>query len=60
MGSVPGALVGGVVIALVEALGGYLISPLVGTGFVYLLFIAVMLVRPGGLMGVPEAAQLGE
>ncbi len=60
MGSIPGAFVGGVVIALVEGLGGYLISPLAGTGLVYLLFIAVLLVRPGGLMGIPEAAQMGE
>ena len=51
MGSVPGALIGGLVIGVVESLAGfYLASRSVRSAY-FLIFIAVLLVRPRGLFG---------
>jgi branched-chain amino acid transport system permease protein len=51
LGSVPGALAGGVVLGLVEAVAGNALGPqhAVTTGFV--LMLLVLLTRPAGLMG---------
>jgi len=50
-GSVQGALVGAVLVGLVEVLGGYFISPALKMIPVYLLYLLVVLVRPQGLLG---------
>jgi branched-chain amino acid transport system permease protein len=50
-GSIPGSLVAGVLIGLVEALGGLLISPSYKTLIVFGLYLVVVLVRPVGLFG---------
>jgi branched-chain amino acid transport system permease protein len=50
-GSIPGSLVAGVLIGLVESLGGLLISPSYKTLIVFALYLAVVLVRPTGLFG---------
>ena len=50
-GSVPGALVAGLLIGLVESLSAYLIGPVYKDVVVYGLFVAVLWVRPQGLMG---------
>jgi branched-chain amino acid transport system permease protein len=51
MGSVPGALVGGLVIGVVESLGGFFFGESLGQVGIFLIFIAVLLVRPRGLFG---------
>ena len=51
MGSVPGALIGGLVVGVVESLSGlFLGESLVQIG-IFVIFIAVLLVRPTGLFG---------
>ncbi len=50
-GSVPGAVIAGLVIGLVEALAGYLIGPIYKDVVVYALFVAVLWIRPQGLLG---------
>jgi branched-chain amino acid transport system permease protein len=50
-GSVQGALVGAVLVGLVEVLGGFYISPALKMIPVYLLYLLVVLVRPQGLLG---------
>jgi len=50
-GSVPGALVAGLMIGLVESLSAYLIGPVYKDVIVYILFVLVLWVRPQGLMG---------
>ena len=50
-GSVPGAMIAGVTIGLVEALAGYLIGPIYKDVVVYGLFVAVLWIRPQGLLG---------
>jgi branched-chain amino acid transport system permease protein len=52
MGSVPGALVGGLVIGVVESLGGFFFGESLGQVGIFLIFIAVLLLRPRGLFGV--------
>jgi branched-chain amino acid transport system permease protein len=50
-GSVPGALVAGLAIGVIEALSAYLIGAVYQDVVVYALFLAVLWVRPQGLMG---------
>jgi branched-chain amino acid transport system permease protein len=50
-GSVPGAMIAGFIIGLVEALSGFLIGPIYKDVVVYALFVAVLWVRPQGLLG---------
>ena len=51
MGSVPGALIGGLLIGVVESLGGFFFGESLGQVGIFLIFIAVLLVRPRGLFG---------
>jgi len=51
MGSVPGALIGGLVTGVVESLGGFFFGESLGQLGIFLIFIAVLLVRPRGLFG---------
>ncbi len=50
-GSVPGAVIAGFAIGLVEALAGYWIGPIYKDVVVYALFVAILWVRPQGLLG---------
>ncbi len=51
MGSVPGALIGGLIIGVVESLSGLILGESLGQIGIFLIFIAVLLVRPSGLFG---------
>jgi branched-chain amino acid transport system permease protein len=51
LGSMAGALVGGVLIGVSEALAGFLLMPSLKSLFSYGLLILVLLLRPEGLMG---------
>jgi branched-chain amino acid transport system permease protein len=51
MGSFPGAVVGGLLIGVVESLGGLYLGESLGPICVPLVFIAVLLLRPTGLFG---------
>jgi branched-chain amino acid transport system permease protein len=55
IGSTKGALYGGIMIGLVEALGTQFISPAYSEMLVFLLFILVLLFRPSGLFGTEKA-----
>ena len=49
-----GALLGGVLIGLLENLVGFYVSPAYKEGVALILFLIVILVRPEGLLGRPE------
>lgn len=51
MGSFAGALVGGLLIGVVESLGGLFLGESLGQIGIFLIFIAVLLFRPQGLFG---------
>ena len=51
MGSVPGALIGGLVIGVVESLSSLFFGESLGQLGIFILFIIVLLVRPSGLFG---------
>ncbi|WP_207459465.1 branched-chain amino acid ABC transporter permease [Azospirillum sp. SYSU D00513] len=51
LGSLPGALLGGVLIGVTEALAGFLLMPSMKSLFTYLVLILVLLLRPQGLLG---------
>jgi branched-chain amino acid transport system permease protein len=51
MGSVPGALVGALLVGVVESLSGLFLGESLGQIGIFLIFIVVLLVRPSGLFG---------
>ena len=51
MGSIPGAMLGGLLIGVVESLSGLFFGDSLGQLGVYLIFILVLLLRPRGLFG---------
>jgi branched-chain amino acid transport system permease protein len=51
LGSMPGALLGGLLIGLTEALGGVLFTPSAKSMFAFALLVIVLLFRPQGILG---------
>jgi branched-chain amino acid transport system permease protein len=51
LGSMPGALIGGVLIGLTEAMAGLMFSPSAKSMFSFALLVLVLLFRPQGIMG---------
>lgn len=51
MGSIPGALIGGLFIGVVESLSGLFLGESLGQIGIFLIFILVLLFRPTGLFG---------
>jgi branched-chain amino acid transport system permease protein len=51
MGSIAGALVGGLLVGVIESLGGLFFGESLGQLGIFLVFILVLLVRPTGLFG---------
>jgi branched-chain amino acid transport system permease protein len=50
-GSIVGALIAGVLVGVIEVMGGFLLGPQYKLAIVLLLFLAVLMFRPQGLMG---------
>ena len=51
LGSMPGALIGGVLIGFTEAMAGLLFTPSAKSMFAFAILVLVLLVRPQGIMG---------
>ncbi len=51
LGSVPGAILAGLLIGVVEALGSFFLTASYATALVFGMLMVVLLVRPSGLMG---------
>jgi branched-chain amino acid transport system permease protein len=51
IGSVPGAMLGGIVLGVAEALGAGYVSSLYRDGVAYAVMIAVIIFRPSGILG---------
>ena len=59
MGSMEGALLGGMCVGVVQSLSGYYVAPAYGQLFYFLIFLLVMIFRPNGLLGQRGAAMVG-
>jgi len=59
MGSIEGALLGGICIGVVQSMSSYYIAPAFGQMFFFILFLLVMIFRPSGLLGQKGTANLG-
>jgi branched-chain amino acid transport system permease protein len=59
MGSIEGALLGGVCVGVVQSLSSYYVAPAFGQMFFFILFLLVMIFRPNGLLGQKGAANIG-
>ena len=53
IGSIPGALIGGLLLGVIEILGKAYVSTELGDAFVFAVLIVVLLVKPTGLLGKP-------
>lgn len=53
LGSVPGALVGGIIIGLIETVAAQFMTASVTSVLIYLVFLIVLFVKPTGLFGSP-------
>ncbi len=60
--SIPGALLGGVIIGLVESLSGVYLDPILGGGtkeiVAFVVLLVVLLVRPTGFFGLPDVKRV--
>jgi branched-chain amino acid transport system permease protein len=52
MGSYPGAIAAALLLGIIEVFGGYFTGAVIGSALLFLLMLAVLLVRPHGLLGV--------
>ncbi|EKE78879.1 inner-membrane translocator [Oceanibaculum indicum P24] len=52
LGSVPGALVGGIALGIIESFAGYLIGPQHAITLGFVIMLVLLIVRPTGLVGV--------
>lgn len=59
LGSVPGAMLGGLIIGVVETASGYVIETSWKQAVYFVLFIGILVLRPAGLFGVRGAEELG-
>jgi len=59
MGSIEGALLGGICIGVVQSISGYYVAPAYAQMFFFILFLLVMAFRPAGLLGRKGEATLG-
>jgi branched-chain amino acid transport system permease protein len=59
LGSVAGAYVGGMIVGVVESLAGTFIDPELKQAIWFLIFVAVLVVRPTGLFGQVGAEEIG-
>jgi branched-chain amino acid transport system permease protein len=51
MGSYPGAILAALLLGVIEVVGSYFAGAVIGSAFLFLLMLAVLLVRPRGLLG---------
>jgi branched-chain amino acid transport system permease protein len=59
MGSLPGALLGGICVGVVQSVSSYYVAPAFGQMFFFIVFLLVMIFRPDGLLGQKGAATVG-
>lgn len=59
LGSIPGALVGGLAVGILQGLAALILPPQLENAVVYVVFLLVILLRPQGIMGNPALVREG-
>jgi len=59
LGNIFGAILGGFIIGIADALSGYYIDPSLKELVYFIIFLIVLLIRPSGLMGIVGAEEMG-
>ena len=59
LGSVPGAIIAGLIIGVVETTSGFFISPAFKQAIYFIAFILVLVIKPAGLLGTRGAETVG-
>lgn len=59
LGSVPGALIGGLAVGLIESLAGFYLDPSLKQSIWFVILIVALIVRPAGLLGQVGAEEIG-
>jgi branched-chain amino acid transport system permease protein len=59
LGSVPGAVIAGLIIGVVETTSGFFISPAFKQAIYFIAFILVLVIKPAGLLGTRGAETVG-
>src|SRR5690606_18147833 len=59
MGSIEGALIGGIGIGVIQSFASYYVAPAYGQLFFFVVFVLALIFRPSGLLGQKGTAQLG-
>lgn len=54
LGSVPGALLGGLVIGIIEAVAGQFLTMTWAAALIYIIFLAVLFIKPSGILGLEK------
>ena len=54
LGSIPGAVIGGLLLGLVESLGSVLVAPGFQHAYGFLMLLLILVIRPTGLFGEKE------
>lgn len=57
MGSLPGAVIGSLFIGLIDSLAGYYVGPALKEVIYFLVFLAILVVRPTGLFGLGRGSE---
>jgi branched-chain amino acid transport system permease protein len=58
IGNIPGAMLGGIVLGLVESLGASYISSEYKDAYAFIILIVILLLRPEGLLGKPSEEKI--
>ena len=59
LGNMVGALLGGLIIGVIDSLSGYYLDPALKEMVYFVVFLGVLLFRPSGLMGMIGAEEMG-
>lgn len=59
LGNMMGALLGGMIIGIIDSLSGYYIDPALKEMVYFIVFLLVLLFRPSGLLGMIGAEEMG-
>lgn len=54
LGSIPGAIIGGFIIAFIDSFGGFFFDPSIATISMFVIVMVLLIVRPQGIMGHVE------